>query len=474
MFERVCEVCQRTYNSENSYNNHMSSQRHKQRVLETGNRKHGDHDAANSVMSSTFSLGEPISSPNDEVDSDAEEEFHEVVEGLKKTSLKDRMSPSPVKRPGNPRPSAGEPRTSDHATSAAPERVDSTTPVPGKSEPAWTVNSCLFCNYNSPTVALNAHHMERFHSMFFPEKRYLVNMEGLIEHLQSRVHERHQCIACGKVKADAFAVQTHMRDKSHCAIPYTTLEEQLDIGDFYDFRSTYSDGDDDDDEWEEDESNGGVKLAAEKAKGPGQDKLEGSEDEEWETDSDYSVESSEITRVYGEGHYHQYERLDKHVHHSRDDPRHHHQVDGWHSHAHKPRHAVFYDDYSLHLPSGKSVGHRSLNVYYRQNLYNYPSEKERAERLAIEGAHPNAMEVDGEPGNEVVTVHTRFGSRTLSKREMGGMAGVPEAKTRAVQRAELRGRTQQNRGERAMQWKKDRYGNKTKAYAWDIGKGLLD
>jgi pre-60S factor REI1 len=442
----------------------MSSRRHKQRVLMAEHKDTAD-DAASSVMSSTFSLGEPISPEKEEVDSDAEEEFHEVVEGLKKASLENR--PSPVKRPSNPHPSAQQ-REED----LSDREENNKTPVATKSEPAWTNQTCLFCNYASPSIPLNAHHMERFHGCFIPEKKFVVNLEGLIEHLQKRIHDAHQCITCGKIKANTFAVQTHMRDKSHCSIPYTSMDEQLDIGEFYDFRSTYSDDESEDGDMETTERSGGAKLGAERSV---KHQLENGEDvnpddEAWETDSDSSLESSEITALYGEGHYHQYERLDKHTHHTHDDPRPHHQVDGWHSHAHKHTHAAFYDDHSLHLPGGKSVGHRSLNVYYRQNLHHYPSMQERAERrMAIEGAHPD--KIDDETEKEVAI---RFGSRTLSKRDVGAMAGVPDAKKKAVQKAEIKGRQQQQKSERAAMWRKQRSANKTEAYSWNIGMGVLD
>lgn len=77
----------RTYFSENAYQNHLGSQKHKANLSRAGDAR-GD-DEASSVMSSTFSLGEPTVVKDEEIDSEAEEEFNEVVEGIKKTSLKD-------------------------------------------------------------------------------------------------------------------------------------------------------------------------------------------------------------------------------------------------------------------------------------------------------------------------------------------------------------------------------------------------
>lgn len=392
------------------------------------------------ASSMTFSLGEPA--PTDSVvDSDAEEEFNEVVEGIKNTGLHE--SGSPVKRPSNPTLSAAAQRQAEHPVSEEEEEAatspSTATPVATATQstttsPARSLQTCLFCNYESPTAALNVNHMEKIHGMFIPEKQYLVNLEGLLNHLQERVFDLNECLTCYKVKANTYAVQTHMRDKSHCQIPYTTEDEQLEIGEFYDFRSTYSDdeGDWKDEEEEEDVNGGGAKLGAQRSSKltteDGDEVME--EDESWETDSEASsLDSNDLHAVPAENHYHQYDRLSKHPHHSRDTPRTHHQADGWHAHSHKRNHAVFYDEYELHLPSGKSVGHRSLNKYYRQNLYNYPTPEERAERLAIEAASAeNGMDVDS------TDEETRNGRRMLSRRGRD-----PHARGRALVTRDMRG-----------------------------------
>ncbi|AEO58790.1 hypothetical protein MYCTH_2093740 [Thermothelomyces thermophilus ATCC 42464] len=432
-FERSCETCQKTYYSENSFRNHLSSAKHKTRAAALASRSNGKNDDEASSMS--FSLGEPAA--ESQVDSDAEEEFNEVVDALKHTNIHEPVSP--VKRPSNPHLSAEAQNKPDHPLSQTSSGQESSTTTPSPPTPTGTKpaaaapppQTCLFCNYESPTLQLNVSHMERTHGLFIPEKQYLVNLEGLIGYLQEQVFIFNECLTCGKVKANVFAVQTHMRDKGHCQIPYTTEEEQLEIGEFYDFRSTYSDGEgdwvdesDDDDE----QQNGGVKLGAKReSRLVGEDGDEVMDDENWETDSDASsLDSNDLHAVPAEQHYHQYDRLNKHPHHSRSTPRTHRQAGGFHRNAHKRPHAVFYDDYELHLPSGKSVGHRSLSRYYRQNLYHYPTPQERAERLAIQDAdRSNEMEVDSEQ---------RPRGRALIPRDVRGLgvASLDDRRTRAI------------------------------------------
>lgn len=471
-FERACETCQKNFFSENSFRNHINSSKHKARVAAVASRANGAK-VIDDASSMTFSMGEPA--PTDSVvDSDAEEEFNEVVEGIKNTALNDDKM-SPVDRPENPHLSAAGQHKTEHPVSESPSEEEDasatlSTATPVATQPAGpprTLNTCLFCNYESPTPTLSINHMEKIHGMFVPEKQYLVDLEGLLTYLQERVFDLNECITCGKVRGNTYAVQTHMRDKAHCQIPYTTEDEQIDIGEFYDFRSTYSDGEDDwEDEEDEEEANGGAKLGAKRpSKVTNENGDEVMEDESWETDSEASsLDSDDLHAVPAENHYHQYDRLPKHPHHSRDTPRTHRQADGWHAHGNKRMHAVFYDEYELHLPSGKSVGHRSLNRYFRQNLYNHPTEEERAERLALQAAEEeNAMDVDEEGGRQVATRgrDSRARGRELIGRDIRGLgAGLSDVRTSRVVE---RGNKQEWKTQRGRRFLQSEVGIKEKA-----------
>lgn len=438
-FERTCEICTKTYYSENAYQNHLLSSKHKANEAAAGNPRHRQDDETTSMISSTFSLGEPTSVAKEDLDSDAEDEFNQVIESLQKAKVSTAdQRPSPVNRPSNPRPAARKDGTTE-------EDSESTTLSHSAAEPTWTLNSCIFCNFESPSLPLSVQHMERFHGMFIPERAYLADLEGLMKHLQRQVSEYHECLSCGKFKSTVFGVQTHMRDKGHCKIPFTTEQEQLVIGGFYDFRSTYSDAEEDDEGSDtEEEERGGAKLGSRRrAKIVGEDGKEMVADEDaegWETDSSASsLDSADLTAVPAEGHIHHYERLNRHPHHSSHDPRNHRQADGYHSRAHKHTHAAFYDDYELHLPSGKSVGHRSLNKYFRQNLNSYPTPEERADRLAIEGADSDAEERHNKDRSVILRNGQRY-KRDIVPRGAAGLAHVSDEKKKAVRKSEQRGR----------------------------------
>ncbi|KAK3062403.1 hypothetical protein LTS18_004123, partial [Coniosporium uncinatum] len=260
-YEKACAACNKTYYSENAFINHLSSQKHKLSVVRAA--KTADNpaeDDAKSVMSSTFSLPESTerASTTGELDDEAEEEFTKVVEGIKDTSLEDGDPVS--RRPSRPHhSSASQDDRTPHPISRATTKETSSETSDTKS--SGPIQTCLFCNYLSPDFALNVHHMERHHSMFIPEKPYISDLEGLISYLHEKVTEGHVCLYCGKQKYTTDGIQTHMRDTGHCKIAYTTEEEMLELGDFYDFRGSYSDEEEDsEDAGSDSTTGGGVKL----------------------------------------------------------------------------------------------------------------------------------------------------------------------------------------------------------------------
>ncbi|MCJ1309589.1 hypothetical protein MMC25_003249 [Agyrium rufum] len=447
-FERSCDICQKTYYSQNAYQNHLGSQKHRANVV--SGRTALPDDEASSVMSSTISLGDPIVPPEPALhDPEVEKEFTQVVEHMKDASLED---PSPIsRRPTRPHQSRMEDRP-EHPLSKTSTNESTAT---SKSELSVSTDKsalsrCLFCNYESPGLKLNILHMTKFHGLFIPEQSYLVDLEGLIIYLRAKISENFECILCHKLKNSAEGIQTHMRDKGHCMIAFDSEEEMIEIGQFYDFRSTYSD-DEDEDEVDGDvkmtgtrEAVGGVSLKP-KTEGVADDDEDDEEGDGWETDSSASSADTDDLGAVPIDHDHAFQRLALHRHHSHTDPRPHKTVDGFHSHAHS-HHAAFHSDHELHLPSGRTAGHRSLNRYYRQNLHNYPTAEERLhQRLLTEEAADD--DEDGAENNE----DGKQLARRPARGEMG-MVGVSDARKKEVQGVERRERNRVQRIQKRMEW----------------------
>ena len=428
-------------------------------------------------MSSTISLGEPINTvslddvvepPAESIDPEAEAEFSKVVHGIKDTSPNESEPVS--RRPSRPHHSSNEQRT-EHPLSLQKDGNSATasstkTPTPSSAVP---LNRCLFCNYNSPSLKLSVMHMSKYHGMFIPEQIYLTDLEGLITWLHDKISEIHECLYCHKLKGSTEGIQTHMRDKGHCMIAFESEKDMIEVGQYYDFRSTYSDQEDSDEDMEDvsEEPHSGVKADSRKvlktviSDANGDHQMEdGAENAEgWETDSSASsLDSADLTAVPIEDHQHAYERLPMHRHHTHNDPRPHRAIDGFHSHAHS-HHAAFHSDYELHLPSGRTAGHRSLSRYYRQNLHNHPPASERDEQRMLEEA---ASGVD--PGQQMVERSSR-GRQVVTRANGGeGTLGVADAQKKEVQAVEKRDTKRAQRAQKQYQWGVDKRGNNQKHF----------
>ncbi|KAI4606408.1 hypothetical protein J4E80_010160 [Alternaria sp. BMP 0032] len=451
-FEKLCTPCQKTYFSENAYNNHLNSSKHRINMAKSGRGAQLD-DAASvtgSMVSSAFSLGESMAE-SEATTVNGDKEVADVAEGLQNASLE------------------GE----DVAENESAAAEDDKSSVAASTKPATDpLLDCLFCNYRSPNFQLNITHMGRYHGMFIPEKEFLAQPEELIKHLHEKIHAYHECLKCHKTLHTASGIQTHMRDRGHCMIAFDSDIELVEIGEFYDFRSSYPDAADFDEMAEEAEDSddsssttgGGIKLGARReTKTTTEDDAAMSsnaeEDAGWETDSTVSsVPTDEITAVPIDRS-HRHKSLNKSKHHNHADPRPHRAADGFHSHAHHTPQAVYHDEYELHLPSGRTAGHRSLNKYYRQNLRNYPGVAERmeeAQRARIPGAitagdedeedQDGDVTMDGEEGEEGSELQVRGRGhdkdRQLLSRANGGrgMVGVTDAKKKEIQAVEKRDR----------------------------------
>jgi pre-60S factor REI1 len=437
-FERNCITCQKTYFSENVYRDHLGSKKHRMRVLASAKVAPADIESASSSSTSEGATVNAVSSPGKEKrDPVAEAEFEKIVDGMKDTSISE--SDSQPSRPSRPHNSASE-HKANQPPSPEMARKTLANESSSTSQSETSLSRCLFCNYDSPTVKLGILHMTKIHGLFVPEQNYLTDLEGLLRYLQAKVHKNHECLLCHKLKGTSSGVQTHMRDKGHCMIAFETEEEMVEVGQFYDFSSTYSDDASEDTEMGQESDpvkNGGAKL-------PGA-KSEDVEDDGWETDSSFSsLDSADLTSVPVDDHSHQYSKLALHRHHSHHDPRPHRNIDGFHSHAHQNGiNAVFHDEFELHLPSGRTAGHRSYKKYYRQNLHSYPSaaeKRERQQRLLEQADENEDMEVDAEPSRS-------NGSQALMRRSEAGMIGATESQRKDVRASEIRGRRE---GEKAM------------------------
>ena len=442
-FQKLCPSCQKIYYSQNAYDNHLKSQRHRlhMNVGEANPKEDGD---TGSIISSTISLGEPINGtkilhdakppdPTNHIDPEAEAEFSEVVNGIKDA----RLSDEPVsRRPTRPHHSGGESRA-EHPLS--PEKSGKAPGTPPVDEPAHSTEEsksreCLFCHVICADLNLNVEHMENMHGLFIPEREYLTDLQGLYQWLWKNVNEEpYECLYCHKSRNTADAIKAHMRDLGHCKIAFEDEEEKIEVGQFYDFSSTYSD-----DETHNGDDEEGMGDA-------------NADEDQWEDDS--QVDSDDATEEL------QHEGVS---------------VAGRHAPSTRALYEnlpmVFKDDLELYLPSGKVAGHRSLAKYFRQNLKTHPSPAERFERqkLLSEGHDEHdegRARTNGRHHAESDNGETRRGRQLVSRANGGlGMLGVTDAKKREIRGFEKRNIRQAERAQRHYQWGVNKRANNQKHF----------
>lgn len=115
-------------------------------------------------------------------------------------------------------------------------------------------NDCLFCDHHSSNIDKNVIHMSEKHSFFLPDLDYLIDMEGLLKYLGAKVGQGHMCLWCNERKSafqSVSAVRKHMQDKGHSKILHEG-EALIEYADYYDYTSSYPEGERDDGDEEAD------------------------------------------------------------------------------------------------------------------------------------------------------------------------------------------------------------------------------
>ncbi|KAG0678792.1 hypothetical protein C6P42_000351 [Pichia californica] len=120
------------------------------------------------------------------------------------------------------------------------------------------VTKCIFCKDEEfENIDGTLEHLFKNHGLYIPEKRFLINKEGLLAYLYEKIGYGNVCLSCNFQGRNFQSIIQHMLSKNHIKIPYENEEEKLEISDFYDFSKSYEietnekDTLDEDGEWED-------------------------------------------------------------------------------------------------------------------------------------------------------------------------------------------------------------------------------
>ena len=157
----------------------------------------------------------------------------------------------------------------ENAQSPAPSM-----PVDGQSSAEKAVTnipstSCLFCTRSFNDLDTNLKHMAHNHGFHIPDESYCKDIPGLLSQIAQDISLGNICITCGhgfgglvtgeesdaelvrRARKGLDSVRAHMTSKAHTRLSWDTEEQRLRYSDHYDYRSSYPDyvpGEDDDGE----------------------------------------------------------------------------------------------------------------------------------------------------------------------------------------------------------------------------------
>ena len=196
-----CQLCNKTFSSENAFSNHLSSKKHKDVEANKANKaKKQESLITESQFSNNFKR-------KDSKETDPQNTESENAESLSHNGDDDDDEDDDIE------------------------------------EDTLEVTDCLFCPHHCVSLEENLKHMTRSHSFFIPDLEYVVDLKGLVTYLCEKVGMGNMCLYCndkGKSFFSLEAVQSHMVDKGHTKMNYEG-DAVLEYADFYDFSSSYPD-----------------------------------------------------------------------------------------------------------------------------------------------------------------------------------------------------------------------------------------
>ncbi|KAJ1677776.1 pre-60S factor rei1, partial [Spiromyces aspiralis] len=266
-----CNACQKKFCTENAFNNHLKSKKHRElenllviRMQEMANRQalgmarvdmvdrqqqDDEEEGARPLDSDDEGEGEDTRSiaADSEATKLGEEETERasiVTDGME---VEGDISQVLDRRSRNSYRAQIERRINMELNKAqSEEQVVELVEEKRKRVPRLELEECLFCSHMSESLDGNVQHMFKAHSFFIPDVEYLVDLAGLIRYLGDKLRVANVCLYCngrGRGLQSLEAVRKHMIDKGHCKLAYDTEIDILELADFYDFSSSYADAD---------------------------------------------------------------------------------------------------------------------------------------------------------------------------------------------------------------------------------------
>ncbi|KAI7862512.1 C2H2 type zinc-finger-domain-containing protein [Spinellus fusiger] len=220
-FKGYCDTCRKPFGTQNSFNNHIQSKKHK--------------DLAAKLLLQPRKQKESVAT---EVTEEASVDNTQQTQGEATTPASTSDVPTEVE----PRQSTAQHISMTVTEETTEEEMLAKIDEKIKAAPRLEETDCLFCTHKAESFEENLTHMTHAHSFFIPDIDYLVDLKGLIQYLGEKISVGNVCIFCngkGRSYRSLEAVRGHMSDKAHWKIAYESDDDAADIVEFYDFSSSY-------------------------------------------------------------------------------------------------------------------------------------------------------------------------------------------------------------------------------------------
>ncbi|EDQ92761.1 uncharacterized protein MONBRDRAFT_17002 [Monosiga brevicollis MX1] len=213
-----CTPCRKSFRSKNALESHLQSKKHLQMIMPSSTSSERTPEAAEAGAPTDASITPARPTPM------------ATAAAASTTSIPD----------AHRQPIAEQNRKYDELARRWEEKLAQEKLPEFVEEPVLEPQDCIFDTYRADSFEANIEYMSSRHGFFIPNVEFVVDLEGLVRYLQLKAGNYFTCLYCNKQLADLEGVRKHMEDKGHKMIDYSE-EGQLELGDFYDFSSTYPD-----------------------------------------------------------------------------------------------------------------------------------------------------------------------------------------------------------------------------------------
>jgi pre-60S factor REI1 len=94
-------------------------------------------------------------------------------------------------------------------------------------------HQCLFCHQrfddDTDDFENTLEHMATTHGLFLPDSDRISDLGSFLGYLATEVRAWHECLYCGTTRTSTSAIQSHMRDSSHCKLNFDREPELLEF-----------------------------------------------------------------------------------------------------------------------------------------------------------------------------------------------------------------------------------------------------